>query len=277
MKQIYSINVSQEIETEEPVLEKDSTGTEIKVIRKVKKEVPRKFFIRRPTRSLYDSAALFASISQSNFIRSGVLSGAQLSKRYNNDQGVLSDTQLQEREKLYSSIFEKQTVYSELNKKPESERTEEEKKKISTLLDEMVDIMSGIQGYENYSNALFNNTAESMAQTQTIRWWLLHLAYEETAPDKYKAVFGDGSYEEKLKVYDDIEEKEDVFDYEVVKKLYLITTLFVQGKATKKEDFDVLLRLEQKDSLLDKETSEKPKESLEKPAAEEKKEPVEVK
>ncbi len=257
MKTIYKFTINQEVETDATEISKDENGAEIKVTKKVKTQKPRSFAVKKPTRDNYDNASLFYSRLLSEYIKTGVLSANQLSKRYLNDGGFLSEDQKQDYQKTYDQVFTKQKLYSELNQKKESERTKEESEQLTSLLTELVNLMGIIQEYDNRGNSLYNNTAETLAQNQTLRWWGLMLSYEENEPNKYKSFFGDGEYKDRLKRYDEIEENEDPFEFEAIKKLLLVTSLFIMGKAEKKEDFDVLLELGEKTPEIESKTETK--------------------
>jgi hypothetical protein len=166
------------------------------------------------------------------------------------DDGGLLDAESKNQEsKLYKDLYENQKIYTELNSKPEKDKSAENKKEIQILLDKMVSIMKEIQKFQDARNSVFTRTAESIANNYTIFFWYLQLSYEEIAPNKYKPVFGEGSYEDKLKQYDEMEEAENDFEYEVLKKLFLITNLWYTGKAEKPEDFDILLKLAESQNL----------------------------
>ena len=59
--------------------------------KKVKKEVPYKFFLRRPTRTMTDEAELYYGVKLAEGIKAGLLTKALLEKRFENDGGTRSD------------------------------------------------------------------------------------------------------------------------------------------------------------------------------------------
>jgi hypothetical protein len=249
MKSIYKFTLEQEKEVEELVIKKDAEGKEFKVQEKIKKKVPRNFILKRPTRSLHDEAQIFYATQTSDLIRRGVLSVVQLNKRYLNDGGVLSEEQKKEYAALYAEVALKKDEYDKLDKMPE--KGEEDKTKLKKLLNELVLLMDKIQKVESAKDTVLNNTAEIIARDTTARWWMLHLSYEDLGGDKYKPIFDGENYEAKNVVYNAMDEKQDDFEYELVDRLFLATSLWYLGKAETQQDFDILIRLEEHQAILE--------------------------
>ena len=59
MKRIYEFTVNKEEEVSEGTVETKKDGTEVTTAKDVKKDVPYKFFLRRPTRAMTDEAELY--------------------------------------------------------------------------------------------------------------------------------------------------------------------------------------------------------------------------
>ena len=96
-KLIYQFELPQTKEVEETTEELDAQGIAIKVTRKTKKQIAAEFGIRRPNRSLYDEAEFYYNEMVGKGMSRGLLSSALLAKRLNNDGGVLTDKDNQER------------------------------------------------------------------------------------------------------------------------------------------------------------------------------------
>jgi len=80
-------------------------------------------------------------------------------------------------------------------------------------------------------------------------WLVLNLSHEDKE-GKNIPFFGAGDYDARLKKYDEMEEREDEFEYSVIKKLLLICNLWYLGKATTKDDFDTYLTIQENSELL---------------------------
>ncbi len=241
MKKLYEFTITKQEEKEKIEISKNEKGEEIKITKKVKESVPYKFFIKKPTRALYDESECFFAKKVSEYVKQDILPAVQLEKRYLNDGGVFSEAQKKQYETLYAELFAKQEEYKNLQKLKPEEITPDVKERSDKLLIELIDVMNRIQSIENSKSNIYNHTAENLARNQVMLWWTLQLSYQDLGNNNYKPFFGDGSYEDKLKVYDKIEEDEDEFNFNVVKKLLLVTSLWFLGKAEKQEDFELLL------------------------------------
>ena len=81
MKRIYEFTVNKEETVKEETVQKKKDGTEVTTSKDVKKEVPHKFFLRRPTRSMTDEAELYYGVRLAEGIKAGLLTRALLEKR----------------------------------------------------------------------------------------------------------------------------------------------------------------------------------------------------
>lgn len=248
MKRLYEFTINKKEMVKEPVIEKNEKGEEIEVLKQVEKNVPLTYFIAKPTRSLGESADLFYHSIFWKCVDMGIKSAPLLQKRYLNDGGVLSDDQKKEYETYYNALFEKQAAYRSLN--AIKEKSENQVKESEKILNEITDLLAQIQTFEDKGNQLYQNTAETIARNRTALWWMLNLSYK-VENDKEVPVFGAGLYEEKLKIYDALEDREDPFEYELVQKLLLITSLWYNGRAQTKEDFDILMKYQENQGLIE--------------------------
>ena len=66
-------------------------------------------------------------------------------------------------------------------------------------------------------DSLYEETAENRARNKVILWWMLHLAHAEQE-GKDVEFFGSGDLEGKLKIYDEIDEGEDIFEMRGINK-----------------------------------------------------------
>ena len=241
MKTMFEFDIFQEKEIEKVDVSTNEKGEEVKVTSKVKTTVPVKLGIKKPTRSLFDEAELFYGVRLSEGIKAGLLTRALLAKRFNNDGGVLSDEEQKEYNDLYLEFFNLQTEFQRLSIKEEALRTDEEKKQIQNVIEKMNLSREKLQRYEMAQANLFEQTAENRARNKTIMWWVLQLSLIHGDDKKFKELFQDGTYEDKLKRYDEIEESESGVEKIAIQKLLYLISFWYIGRAASQEEFEKLL------------------------------------
>ena len=234
-------------EVEKVEVSTNEKGEEVKVTSKVKTTVPVKLAIKKPTRSLFDEAELFYGVRLSEGIKAGLLTRALLAKRFNNDGGVLSEEEQKEYNDLYNNFLNLQVDFQKLSLKQESLRTEEEKSELAKIIEKMTQTREMIQKYEMAQANLFEQTAENRARNKTIMWWVLQLSLIEGEDKKLKELFGEGTYEDKLKRYDEIEESELGLEKIALQKLLYLISFWYIGRAATQEEFSKLLDAINKD------------------------------
>lgn len=242
-KKIYEFIVKKEEEVDK-IESKMEDGKEIKITSKVKETVQRNFFIRKPTRGLFEEAELFYAVKLSEGIKAGLLTRSLLSKRYSNDGGALSDKDKEKYADFYIKLFEKQNEFQKLSIKDKNERTPEEQETFEKLTAEIINLRTEIQDFEISQASLFDQTAENRARNKTILWWILHLSYMFDKDGKEVSIFGDGSYDERLSIYDGIEDNADEWLKTVVKKFAFYVSFWYMGRASTQEEFEKLVTFE---------------------------------
>jgi hypothetical protein len=199
----------------------------------------KKLAILKPNRRLREDGELFYAAETSRFARAGVLPKAAWGTILSNGGGSISE---KEREvygtlllKFRDCSFELQTILI----KPETERSDIEKKRSDELISELDDIRKDIQGFEASQLSIFENTAEAKARNRTILWWVLNLSYMQNEQNEFVPLFNGSSFEDKLNSYDIYEEtqKEDSFILGVIRRLTYLITLWFLGRAESKEEF----------------------------------------
>lgn len=245
----FTINKKVEVEETETVTTIEEGGAEVKTTKTktIEKEIPVKLAIKKPTRDLVDAGKLFFAVKTSEAYKEGVISEVLLQKRLANDGGALSEREKSEFGDLYLNFFQKQQEYSLLNEKNFDDLTEEEKFKKKSIFGELGLLSQKISIFQSNHSAMFENTVEAYARNHSLRWWVLHLCYtqklndkNETQPD-FVPLYGVGDYNAKLKVYDSLEEKEDVFYIESIKRLANLIGNWYQNNANSPEEFQKLL------------------------------------
>lgn len=246
MKKICTFKLFKNEVVEEAVIKKDEAGTEIKVLEKVDKKVPFTFFIKKPGREIVSNLELYTNKIYSACIKNGILSAVQLQRHLIDSGGILSESQIKERADLYENLFKLQAELKEINEI----KLDENKELAKNKLDEIVIVYNKIQYFENQIPDLYQHTAETISKNKSALWLALHLSYTEK-DGKEVPVFGEGSFEDKLKKYDTIEDSDDEFQNEVAQKMLLAVSMWYFGKCETQEDFDLLLKINDNKSLLD--------------------------
>ncbi len=255
MKRLYEFTVGKKSTVKESETIQNESGEEITTTKEVKKVVDKKYFLRKPTRKLFDAAELFYGVHLSEGIKAGLLTRALLQKRFSNDGGTLGEKEREEWSTLYSDLFDKQVEFQQLSLKNEEERTPEENARLEICKDFLKDSRLRIQEFEMQQSSLFDQTAENRARNKTILWWVLQLAYYEDDEGDEKPFFGDGEYEDRIQVYDTLEEEEEPFSVECINKFFYYVSFWYVSKTSDPTQFEELIKFaEQQD--LEEETTE---------------------
>jgi len=242
-KKIYEFTVSKQEEVDKTET-KIEDGKEISITSKVTEGVPRKFFIKKPTRTLFEEAELFYAVRLSEGIKAGLLTRSLLSKRYSNDGGALSDQDKGKYAELYVKLFEKQNEFQKLSIVDKNDRSKEAQEYFDKLSSEIINLRTEIQDFEIAQASLFDQTAENRARNKTILWWILHLSFMIDKDGKESSVFGDGAFEERLALYDGIEDDQDEWLKTVIKKFAFYVSFWYMGRASTQEEFEKLVTFE---------------------------------
>lgn len=263
---LYKFNVIKEIKGKEEEKTTNEKGEEITVKRDVVKKLPVTLAIRKANRKLYEQGELFYGVKLSEGIKAGLLTKPQLAKRYKNDGGPLSDPEKKKYAELYLELLKMQDelekVKLNLDDRSEDERVEfasEILSRISTIREELTE-------YELVQTSLFDQTAETKARNATIMWWVLSLAYMKTeGSEQYMPVFGDSElYEDKIDVYDKIEDEGELFWTEVVKKFAYFVTFWYTNGITEDAQFKEVENFYKRDHGIEDETEKAPEKAPEK-------------
>lgn len=237
-KFLYKFTVNKTTEVDEVTTSKDEAGAEVKTIKKVKKETPVSFGIRKPNRKLREGAEMFYAVKMSEGVKAGLLTRPLLAKRYVNDGGSMSDPEKARFAEAYVNLLAKEDEIQKIQLNLENLSEEDKKAKLVTVVTEMQSLKNILQDINLQQSSLFEHTAEAKAETKTIFWWVLHLAYEGDEKGDFKPIFGDGDYESRVLKYEEIEEKEDLFWDEVFKKFGWYVAAWVNGAILSKDDFE---------------------------------------
>jgi hypothetical protein len=253
MKKLYSFVLKKETEVDKIEVTKDEMGAEIKKTTKVKEQVAKSYFFARPVRKLQDAIKFFKAKKESEFIRGGILSMAQVHKKIFDDNTLLSEDQKKEYQNLRDDWVKVQTEYFEIP--PEDKRNDQEKISAKEIEDKLTTLHKKMQPYQDIDNAysnLYENTAEIMAQREATRYLALMASYEDLGDDKCKSIFGEGDEEARMGVYDSIEDGEDNYMYDLISRFFFVANFYMQNKAETQEDYTLLIKIQENAGLLKK-------------------------
>ena len=196
MKRLYTFTLNKDEEVEKSEKSKNEKNEEITVTKRVIEKISHPFFIKKPTRSLYDEAELFHGSEMRKAVNAGMMTRSQLEKHFINDGGILSNPERESYAKLLTDLREKQITYQKLNL--QKEKTPEETKQVTTLLTDLLNIQNELQKFEYANENLFSATADIRVRNKTVMWWILNTSYKdeggkeipffncETLEDKFK-------------------------------------------------------------------------------------------
>ena len=248
MKKLFEFTLPSEELVKETETSTNEKGEEVTTTKEVKKTVNRKYFLRKPTRKLFDEAELFYGVELSKGIKAGLLTRALLQKRFSNDGGTLGEKEREEWSTLYSEIFDKQVELQQLMLKTKEERTPEETARFEDGKEFIRESRSKIQEFEMQQSSLFDQTAENRARNRTILWWVLYLSHHEHNGEELP-YFGNGEYEERLKTYDRMEEEEDESVLETINKLFYYVSFWYVSKTSDPKQFEDIIKFAEKDDF----------------------------
>jgi hypothetical protein len=263
MKRIYEFTVSKEETVKEESVEKKKDGTEVTTAKEVKKDIPHKFFLRRPTRAMTDEAELYYGVRLAEGIKAGLLTRALLEKRFENDGGTRSDDENEEYKKVIEQLQGFHKEQSKILEVNEKKRTPAHKKKLKELDLEIKPARRALRDLQMEEDSLFEETAESRARNKVILWWMLNLAYGEK-DGKGTEFFGEGDLDARFERYDEIDEGEEFFDIIVARKFAYYVSFWFVGRPNSQEEFqnmiDIALKLDEEEQ----EAAKKPDEEVKK-------------
>lgn len=235
MKTLFKFFINKEVEEEEKIVSKDEAGNEVTTSKKIKKEKPIEITLIKPSRYLYDEEEIYYGVKLAEGIKKGMMTRQQLSKRYVDDGGDLAKKQEEYYNNIYLEIYTKQNEFQRLNLI--ENHNEDQIAEINKLKLEIIHLTRKLQDFDSSREALFGHSAENRARIKTILWWILQLAHYQNEAGEVVPYFGAGTVDDKFKVYDSLEEKEDIFFAKLANKCALYVSFWYHGKTATEEDF----------------------------------------
>ena len=256
MKKLFEFVIPKEEMVKETETTKNDKGEEVTTTKEVKKVVDKKFFLRKPTRKLFDDAELFYGVELSKGIKAGLLTRALLQKRFSNDGGTMGEKEREGYGQLYSDVFDKQVELQKLSLIDKANRTPEEQARYTSCQDFIREARGRIQEFEMQQSSLFDQTAENRARNRTILWWVLYLGYQINGEDEEETpFFGDGDYISRLELYDKMEEDEDDWAGECINKFFYYVSFWYVSKTSDPQQFKDLIKFAEKEDTVETDVS----------------------
>ena len=133
----------------------------------------------------------------------------------------------------------------------EKNRTAAQKKRLKEIEEEMKPARRTLRDLQLMEDGLYEETAESRARNKVILWWMLHLAYGEK-DGKETPFFGEGSFDDRIERYDEIDEGEDIHDLVVARKVAYYVSFWFVGRPNSQKEFqemiDMALKLDEEET-----------------------------
>jgi len=235
MKELFSFNITVNKEVEKTET-KEENGQTITVTQKVKEDVPVRIIIKQPSRKNMEDADLQYSVEMSNCVKKGILTKGMLTKKYSDTGGMFSEDDAKELMKLYSIVVSWQNELTRVVSK-----TDVNKEAETDLIDKILAAKARIVQLESDNLTLFNNTADTIAQNNVIRWFCLNMSHTKVMPNgNIEPMFKGLTTEEKLAQLYVMDETEDVVYTKAFLKLMTFVSFWYFSKNAKKEDFEKL-------------------------------------
>jgi hypothetical protein len=159
-----------------------------------------------------------------------------LTKKYSDTGGMFSEDDANELMKLYSVVTSWQNELTRVTSK-----TDVNKEAETALIDKILAAKARIVQLESDNLTLFNNTADTIAQNNVIRWFCLNMAHTQVMPNgNIEPMFKGLTTEEKLAQLYAMDETEDAVYTKAFRKLMTFVSFWYFSKNVKKEDFEKL-------------------------------------
>lgn len=240
-KILYKFTLDRDVEkTVESTRKNKKTGEETITKRKVKKKEPVEIQVRRPNRRQLEEAELEYSVEMSNCIKKGILTKAMLGKKYSDTGGLFSEDDSNEYGDLYTQALDLQNEYLKLE--TVKKKTEAQKARLEKLRGEIAENRRRIVNFESNFQSLFDHTADVKAQNKVLLWYCLNLTYiYDEELDKFVPYFKGDTFEDKTEFYYDLEETDDPFYTELIKRISTTLAFWFFNQASSQEEFEKLM------------------------------------
>jgi len=258
-KQLYQFTLDKEVEKiVESTRKNKKTGEETITKKKVKEKIPIEVQVKRPNRRELEEAELEYSIEMSKCIKRGILTKAMLGKKYSDTGGLFSEEDSDNYAKMYKDALDLQNEYIRLE--TVKKRTKAQESRFEKLKGEVAVNRKEIIDFESNFQSLFDHTADVKAQNRVLLWYCLHLTfvYDEER-DRFVQYFEGEDFDEKITSYYDLEEADDPFYWDLIKKVTTVVAFWYFNQASTQEEFHELIEKAESGELTDDAKAEEEK------------------
>jgi len=235
-KVLVQFSIPKEIEKEISDETQNEKGETVITKRKEKQTVNYKYAVWKPWRSLREDVEVYNACEYGKALHGGAMSAVLLEKRYNQDEGIFSKQELDERTSLYEKLLENNKRLIELKDTATPDPVE-----VLKLETENNTLIGKIQQIEAKTQGIFNNSAERISRDRSIVYYLLYLAAKDDGGKFVEYVSGK-NFEEKRAALDVIEEDGDEHDIKVFSIFLTIITIWMTNGKVTQEDVDLIVR-----------------------------------
>jgi len=248
-KVLYQFTLDKE---EEKVVESTrknkKTGEETITKKTVTEKTPVELQILRPTRRQLEEAELEFSVEMSRCVKKGILTKAMLAKKYSDTGGLFSEEDATDYAEFYKEALDLQNEYMRLE--TVKRKTKEQKEKLEDVRSKMAINRKNIVDFESNFQSLFDHTADVKAQNKILLWYCLNLTYiYDDASDKFVQYFKGDDLDEKTDYYYGLEESEDDFYFQLIKKVSTVIAFWFFNQASSQEEFEEIISKAEKGEL----------------------------
>lgn len=260
-KVLYEFVVYKTVEETVEISEKnEETGEEI--IRKRKEEVQQPIHVKclRPSRKEIEESEFQYSLKLSECLNRGIMTKQMMYKKYTDTGGLYTNEIFKELTKRYerqSEIRERFTyLASTLGEKDDDQLSEQEKKdmeELQALVAEHGENYQRILEIESEYDALFSHTADKIAETHKLRYFLIRgTMIKEQGDEDYKPLYSvpvdsvskKMEFNDQLGLFLDWEDQEDIVYLEILKGILRVYQLyFLRPDLSTQESFTEMVEL----------------------------------
>ena len=202
-KSIYTFTIDKVAKVSEKRTEKytDDSGEEKErtITEEVEKTIPIEILIKKPNRKQIQEADMVYSIEMSRCIKLGILTKNMLLNKYTDTGGLVSKEDNKVIDKAKTDLIDMEEKLVTLVAVPREERSEELRSEIKNLELDIVDLRKRLVETQASYLDLFNNTADSKAQSRAVMWYVLNMSfYKDTSGgDDFKPLFIGDTFDDK--------------------------------------------------------------------------------
>lgn len=219
MKEIYSFVTERIIEKEVPIIKKNDEGKTVETTKKQQETIKTRVVFTKPSISTLEEAEFFYGQKFNEYINSGFLTKAMLSKKMGDLGGLSSKASIEGLQKAISeNIDAARTIEFFEGAK---DLNEDQKEKLENAKEIFALTKTQVMEYEQAIRSQFSQTADAKAEQKLIEWLVFNQSfYEESIENKKQLfpIFEGDSFEEKRAIYLALcEDVEDIKESSLIK------------------------------------------------------------